>query len=457
MDNNLILICDSYKVSHWDLLPDNTTETTFYQEARVGSKFDTIVPFYLQALLQKYFVGVVITQDMIEEANELFADHFGDSSVFNRAGWEYIVKHHGGKLPVSIKAVPEGLPVPVGNALLQITSTDPKCSWLPGYLETILCQLWHPTAVASQGRAIKKIVAYWLEKTGGDMNFLPFMIHDFSARGVECPEANEMGCSAHLVNFMGTDTILALHTMKKYYGAKCAGYSIRATEHSITTINKREGEEDFYRKVITKYPNGLVAMVMDSYDIDNAFQVIIPKLKDLVLARTGRVVFRPDSGDPSEMVIKVHNYLGDIFGYTVNEKGYKVLHPKVGVIQGDGMDFNSIGMVLENLANAGWSCSNFAMGVGAGLVQKLNRDTLRFAIKLNHAVVDGIGRDVQKMPKTDPTKASKSGKVKVIAGANGFETVSENASGEDVMVEVFRDGVMLQTWTLDEIRARATI
>ena len=474
--NNICWLTDSYKVSHWKQYPKNTRRVYSYFESRSGSVYPSTTFFGLQYLLKQYLVGPVVTKHKIDEAEELFNAHFG-GQVFNRPGWEYILNKHGGHLPLEIKAAPEGTVVGESNVLMTSENTDWQLDnpayWLTNYLESLLVQTWYPSTVATQSRAMKKIILKYLALTG-DPSLIDYKLHDFGFRGVTCPEQAAIGGAAHLVNFKGTDTVAGLVMLRKFYNERMAGHSIPAAEHSTITSWGREHEVDACRNMLTQYPSGLVATVSDSYDIFNCCANIWGGvLKDEVLARDGVLVVRPDSGDPPVIVVKVLDILGDKFGFTVNSKGYKVLHPKVRVIQGDGIDYKMLELILEAMMLAGWSADNIAFGSGGGLLQKLNRDTQKFAFKCSSVLVGDEERDVFKQPVTDGGKKSKAGRLKLVwlHGSHGAVPVTVPQYGppvgcfggkgeldprEDILKTVFRNGELLIDQNLADIRERTT-
>jgi nicotinamide phosphoribosyltransferase len=456
--HNIILLTDSYKVSHYKQYPPNTTTIYSYFESR-GGRFDNVVFFGLQYYLKEYLAGQVITQEGINEAELLYEQHFGNPALFNRAGWEHILQHHGGRLPVRIKAAPEGSAIPTHNVMMTIENTDPECYWLTNFLETLLVQVWYGCTVATLSREIKRLITQFLEETG-DPALVNFKLHDFGFRGVSSVESAGLGGAAHLVNFMGTDTIAALTFIRNYYNTQnCYGFSIPAAEHSTITSWGRENEAKAYANMLTQYPEGLVACVSDSYDIYAACDRIWgQELHDAVLARKGTLVVRPDSGKPSEVVLKVMEILGERFGTSMNDKGFKVLHPNVRVIQGDGVDYDSIGEILSVLKQHGWSADNIAFGMGGALLQKLDRDTQKFAFKCSAAAVDGEERDVFKQPITDSGKNSKRGRLKLVrTPEGGFVTLTEGTVGLDVLQTVFENGVVKQEYTFDDVKHYALL
>lgn len=452
--NNICLLSDSYKISHYKQYPPGTQRVYSYFESRSGSVYPETLFFGLQYWLRQYLAGPVVTQEKIDEADEIFRQHFG-YPVFNRQGWEHILHEHGGCLPIEIKAVPEGTIVGASNVLMTVENTDDRACWLTNFLETLLVQVWYPSTVATQSRAMKQVIARYLLQTG-DPALADWKLHDFGFRGVTCPEQAALGGAAHLVNFQGTDNVPGLLLARHFYHEPMAGLSIPAAEHSTITSWGREHEVDACRNMIEQYPTGLVATVSDSYDIFHCCAHIWGGvLKEQVLARDGVLVVRPDSGDPSLVVNQVLEILGEKFGWTMNFKGYKVLHPKVRVIQGDGIDSRMLGTLLEAITTHGWSADNLAFGSGGGLLQKLNRDTQRFAFKCSSAVINGQPRDVYKQPVTDNGKRSKAGRLKLVREGSSLTTVPESDPREDLLQWVFRNGEILIDQTFADIRERA--
>lgn len=451
--NNICWLSDSYKVSHWKQYPAGTKKVYSYFEPRTGAKFDKTVFFGLQYFLMEYLEGQVVTKDKIEEAEELFNSHFG-GKVFHRTGWERILNKFGGRLPIEIKACPEGTIVDSSNVLMTVENTDPESFWLTNYLETLLVQVWYPSTVATQSRAMKQVLLSYLEKTG-DPSLINFKLHDFGFRGVTCPEQAAIGGAAHLINFLGTDTVPGLVLAKRFYNEFMAGFSIPASEHSTITSWLKEHEVDACRNMLEQYPEGLVACVSDSYDIFNCCANIWGgALKEQILARNGTLVVRPDSGYPPEIVVKVLDILGEKFGYTINSKNYKVLDPHVRVIQGDGIDFAMLDLILSAMEKSGWSADNVAFGSGGGLLQKLNRDTQKFAFKCSSALVGSSERDVFKQPITDSGKKSKSGRLKLVNDGGNLITVASSDPRDDVLQTVFKNGEVLNKQDFIQIRKR---
>lgn len=455
LEENPLLLTDSYKLTHWKQYPPKTQSVFSYFESR-GGEFPEVLFFGLQYILKTKLEGIIVTEERINDAEEFVRLHLGDAKLFNREGWEYILKEHGGKLPLSIRAVPEGTVVPILNALITIENTDPKCAWLVNYVEDLLVQTWYPLTVATLSMNVKKNILYYLEKTGTP-SLIDFKLHDFGFRGVSSVESAMIGGAAHLVNFKGTDTLAAILMLRRYYSENMAGLSIPAAEHSTITSWGKDNEAKAMKNMLEQFPTGLVAIVSDSYDIFNACSHILgTELKGEILKREGTVVVRPDSGNPEDVVLKVLNILGEKFGYSINRKGYKVLNDKVRVIQGDGVDPKAINAILQLMCDEGWSADNITFGMGGGLLQKLNRDTQKIALKCSSVTIDGEERDVYKQPVTDLGKRSKAGKLKLVRDEEGkYSTVPYKSLGRNELVEVFRDGKITVEYTLKEIRERA--
>lgn len=505
--NNLLLLTDSYKVTHWVQYPKNTATVYSYFESR-GGKHKEIVFFGLQYFLKRYLAGVVVTPEKIDEAEMIYSAHFGPGSAFPRDKWMHIVKRHGGKLPIRIKAIPEGTVIPYKNALMTVENTDPECFWLTNYLETLLVQVWYPMTVASNSRAQMKVILKYLVETGeqinDELNYGElFKLHDFGFRGVSSVETAALGAAGHLTVFRGTDTIAGITMARDFYagggGEKpgaVAGYSIPASEHSTITSWGEDGEMDAFKNMLTAFPKGLVACVSDSYDIYKACGPEgwgSPELKALIISREsdgvnpGRLVVRPDSGEPKDVDLKILQLLGDSIGHTTNSKGFKVLDPHVRIIQGDGIKYETVVEILEHLKRNGWSADNIAFGSGGGLLQKMDRDTQKCAFKCSHLTLkDGSTREVFKNPVTAPGKRSKKGrltvhklgeegeKVKAFLAAetedsayikkaclteNGYVTMQFGEGDEetDLLEEVFLNGEITKEYTFESIRERCKV
>lgn len=454
MEHSIILNTDSYKVSMWKQYPPGTEYVYSYIESR-GGKFDRTVFFGLQMFLQEY-LNKPITQAMIDEADEYWTMH---GEPFNRQGWQYILKTHNGYLPVCIRAVSEGTIVPVGNVLLTIVNTDSKCFWLTTWLETALLRaIWYPTTVATNSYMCKQAIRTAMETSSDTLDTLEYKLVDFGARGVSSFESAGIGGAAHLLNFRTTDTMTGILFAKKYYAASMAGYSIPAAEHSTITSWGREHEVDSYRNMIQQFgkPGAKFAVVSDSYDIMNAVNTLWGgELHDEVINSGATLIVRPDSGDPLTVPVDVVAALADRFGYSVNSKGYKVLPDSIRVIQGDGIDVDSLPKILTNLLAAGYSADNLSFGMGGGMLQHVNRDTQRFAMKCSSIFVNGEWRDVYKDPVGDHSKSSKRGRL-ILTHKNGVWATEQSTGStyHDQMHQVFDKGDIQTRWEWNEVLER---
>jgi len=466
-----LLDTDSYKFSHFLQYPDGMETMFSYLEAR-GGAFGTCTIFGLQAIVHKYLAKVFTLAD-IDEA-EAFANAHGEP--FCRNGWLHILNVHGGKLPVRIRAIPEGLVVPVKNVILTVECIDPKCFWLTNWHETMLSRVWYPSTVAIMSREVKKTWMEFLDMTSDDpTSEIGFKHHDFGARGVTSQEQAMIGGAAHLLSFLGSDTVAGIAFANHYYDCTMSGFSIPATEHSTMTVWGRENEDAAIRNwviktlVDRKVPEGLpklTACVGDSYDIfEFVAKICRPELLDLVKSSGGTLVVRPDSGDPVEVLTKIFDIFDNnlpIGAVELNGKGYRVLPSYFRIIWGDGINLDSMRNILGHVTKLGWSASNIAFGSGGGLLQACNRDTQKFAFKCSHATVNGRDVDVRKDPITDSGKRSKAGRLDLVRNIDGtFSTVvlapGEDSKSNTVMVDYFVNGEIAYNTTFDEVRARMAL
>ncbi|GAB5519748.1 MAG: nicotinate phosphoribosyltransferase [Rhodothermales bacterium] len=458
--DNLILLSDGYKPSHWKQYEPGTERVYSYFESRRDDDAP-VVFFGLHYYLKRYLEGVRVTDAHIAEAEAFFADYFGRTDVFNAEGWRHIVRTHGGRLPVEIRAVPEGSRIPSRQVLMTVENTDPACYWLTNYLETLLSMIWYPCTIASNSADIRDDVAQFFADTS-ESDFIDFQVHDFGFRGSTALEASALGAAAHLLSFQGTDTLSGVRLLQQYYGAAMPGASIPATEHSTITSWGENRELDAFRHYLQQFPTGIIACVSDSFDILRAVRDYWGDvLKDEILSRDGVLVIRPDSGDPVVTTRKLVAALWEAFGGTVNAKGYRVLDPHVRLIQGDGVDRTMISSILHAFQADGYSAENIAFGSGGGLLQRFDRDTYKFAFKAAEVTVKGEPRDVYKSPMAFSAdgsyrpsfKHSKRGRLALVHDGDGYHTV-EGPHPDDLLVPVFRNGEVLVKPLLDGIRER---
>lgn len=453
MSLSIILNTDSYKCSMFKQYPAGTEYVYSYIESR-GGVYDHTVMFGLQAFIKEFLLEP-ITQEDIDEADAICKAH---GVPFNRAGWQYILDKHKGYLPLKIRAAKEGSVIPVRNVLATIVNTDPQCYWLTTWVETALLRaIWYPTTVATQSWYIKQLIMQYLEKTG-DPSTIDFKLHDFGARGVSSLESAGIGGAAHLVNFKGSDTLAALMFARKYYGADMAGYSVPAAEHSTITSWGKENEVEAYRNMLKQFanPGSVVAVVSDSYDIFNACRSLWGKeLRQHIIDSGATLVIRPDSGDPATVVLQCLQILQEQFGFYINNKGYKVLN-HVRVLQGDGINWTSIRDILEAITKAGFSADNVAFGMGGALLQKVDRDTNKWAMKCSAAYINGEWVGVFKDPITDQGKSSKKGLVTLFKDENGeYYSGLLDDTKEDELFDTYEDGKLITEWLFDEIREQS--
>lgn len=359
----------------------------------------------------------------------------------------------------------EGSKVKNRNVLLTIENTDPECYWLTNFLETLILKVWYSISVATNSYNIRKLIYKYLDETG-DVSGIDWKLHDFGYRGVSSEETAGIGDMSHLVSFNGTDTVAGIWYAREFYNTNVMlGGSIPASEHSTITTWSEDNEVGAFENMLDSYPEGLVACVLDSFNFDKALDKW-HSLKNKIMSRNGTLVIRPDSGCPIQTSLYVINKLGNLFGYTTNEKGYKVLDSHVRVIYGDGINYESIGKILEILKINGWSADNITFGCGGKLLQAFDRDTFNFAIKCSFAVVDGENRYVEKSPielneqgeMIQSFKKSKKGHLKLVKENGEYKTLSNFDEGfdeaVDELVTVFENGEVLVEYAFEEIRER---
>ena len=461
LEDNPITDTDSYKPSHGVQYVPGMQSMYGYFESR-GGRYRNTCFNGLQALMLRYLTTPV-TMNHVREAEEIFEQH---GEPFNRAGWERIATHYNGRLPVRIRAVPEGTVVPVSNVLfdVELTEPDPEVAWLPSWFETKLVRLWYPTTVATRGFYIKeKILEALVESADDPMAEIDHKLHCFGSRGGSSLETIAIGGFAHLINFKGSDTVEALRFARHYYGSAMAGVSIPAAEHSTVTSWGREHEEDFYAHFVEQFLLGksgkkfpMAACVSDTWDFYNAVENLWcgSRLLPMVRGSGGTLVIRPDSGKPQEVDRRALDILDRKLGTRKNTKGFKVLPSYYRLIQGDGVNDESIPEILHELLSHGYSASNLAFGMGGGGLQDMTRDTQKFAFKCASVLVDGTWRDVSKDPVTDPGKRSKMGHLALVHENGQYATVHAPRK-DDLLVPVYEHGRVLKTYTLDEVRANA--
>lgn len=461
LNANFILNADSYKLSQFGTVwPRGIKAMTSYGEPR--RKGEMMVPFGFQMHILKTLMAP-ITQEDIEEAAE-FAEAHGEP--FNREGWEYILEKYEGYIPVKIYAVPEGTRVPSQNILYRIDCEDEKVFWLSSYIETQFQRgVWYPTAIASNDLKNWRLIRrYWMETADAEVMdaLLGFTLHDFGGRGVTCEEQAQIGGAAHLVFFKGSDTISGVRAANLFYDCIMAAFSVPATEHSIQCAWGPAHQKEYLEAVLATYakPGKLVSMVLDGYDVFREARLLC-SMHEMIKASGARVVFRPDSGDPLEVIPRILKMQEEAFGSTVNSKGYKVIN-NVGIIQGDGVNTEMIGKILELVTSLGYSAANIVFGSGGALLQKVDRDTYAFAQKASAIFINGKWKPIFKDPVTDSGKKSKSGLLTLLRSKlNGeymtapITDVPFSDEWEDSLPLIYDTGRLVRGESMDNIRKRA--
>jgi nicotinamide phosphoribosyltransferase len=458
---NLLMLTDIYKCGHMRQYKPGTTKIYSYLCARSAKYFSNHKYFGHSYYLQEYLSKPILPG----HAEEFFAmyEHILKAPVPDdvRAKIHELCAY--GRVPLEIRAVREGEIVPHRNVLMTITNTRPEFYWAVGFFESLLLKIWAPMATATTSDAYLKVLdAAWDQTVDEELFFLkPFMVHDFGYRGADSEEAAAITGAAHLLSFSGSDTIPALPFVQKYYGVTPKMDSVAASEHSVMCSFGREGESEAFEHMLDLYPTGIVSIVSDTYNLWDAITFIAGTLlKKRILERDGKVVFRPDSGDP-ELILcgnpnaahgtpehkGVIRLLDELFGSTVNKKGYKELNPKVGVIYGDGMYLERYKKTLANMAAQGYAASNLVIGVG-GILRNNTRDTLGCAIKATYAEINGEPYELEKDPVTDPGKKSHKGLLKLVKTESGTYATLQGVTWEESLTGelglVFRDGEVLR-------------
>jgi nicotinamide phosphoribosyltransferase len=458
MTRNLILEADSYKLSHPAMIPADTDGEFHYIEARTGASSDPypdVLWFGLQAILHG-LSGRQVTEADIRRAEVFQAEHM-PGTHFNRHGWETVVHRHDGRLPVTIKAVPEGSVVPRGHVLMTVESE--ACPWLPGHLEDILLRVWYPTTVATRGLQLMRKLREVAVRTGSPVEGVAYQVHDFGDRGVSCREQAGIGGGAHLTVFRGSDTINGQRWLSEHYGAPfVSAGSVAASQHSIMTSNGKGGEHALIDRLITMHPNQILSIVADSYDYKAFVDAVIDRHEIAVKNRT-RVVIRPDSTyddlTPAGIVAwTLNRQKTRLEAHCTRTPTGHIVVP-FPVLWGDGIDDTGMLNIASVAAHDGFASQNLVFGSGGWLLQKCNRDTLRFAMKLSARKVDGEWVDVQKNP-LDRSKASKGGRLALVKTSLGLLTMREEniLVGQNLLEPVFKDGLVLRQQSLTDIRSR---
>jgi nicotinic acid phosphoribosyltransferase len=433
------ILTDSYKAGHFEQYPD-AQEMVAYGEFRkpfAGMEDERIVFYGIRYIVDNYLNHKWTLED-VECAAKFYSTHnvLGTQYPFPKELFVKFVEENDGYFPVKLEALPDGTVVYAHTPVYQITAKG-EYSRLVTFLETLLTQVWYPSTVATLSRHTRELVTEaFKESVDADFFFLiPSRLHDFGFRGCTSVEQSVLGGLAHLLSFEGSDTMSAAYYGQFHLnGGEPIASSIPATEHSVMT--SWETEVQAVINMAEKYGEGLFATVADSYDYEAFLEQVLPVVAPIVKEKGGTHVVRPDSGDPVECVLKGLRACAKHYGYTMNSKGFKVLNNSA-VIQGDGINYNTVEDILEAALDEGFSAQNIAFGMGAGLLQKVNRDTMSFATKLCYIkYADGTERDVMKTPQTDKGKFSLPGKLKVYREAGIPKAFPEVTFWGDKILEI---------------------
>ncbi len=477
-----LLYTDGYKVDHRRQYPNETTlvySNWTPRKSRIKD-IDKVVFFGLQYFIKKYLIKDFQENFFNQPKEEVCAKYSRRINNYlgeNKVGIKHIEELHDlGYIPMVIKALPEGVSVPIRVPMFTMYNTLPQFFWLTNYFETLVSTtVWLPCNSATLAKQYRMILDKYAKETSSNPEFVDWQGHDFSMRGMAGLEAAVMSSAGHLLSFTGTDTIPAVDFLEEYYNAnsdtELVGGSVAATEHSVMSMGTNVGEQETFNRLITQvYPEGIVSIVSDTWDLWKVLTEYLPNLKEAVLARNGKVVVRPDSGNPVDIICGNPNakttaevkgvieLLWDTFGGTINEKGYKELDSHIGAIYGDSITLERASQICERLKENGFASTNVVLGIGSFTYQYNTRDTFGFAMKATYGEVAGKGREIYKDPVTDDgTKKSAKGLMKVVT-ENGKYTLIDQVSwieerkGE--LKEVYRNGTLLIDDDLSEIRNR---
>lgn len=479
---NPLLYTDGYKVDHRRQYPANTSlvySNWTPRKSRIAG-INQVVFFGLQYFIKKYILEDFQRNFFDQPKEEIVAQYARRINNYlgpNAVGTQHIADLHDlGYIPMVIKALPEGVQVPIRVPMFTMYNTKAEFFWLTNYFETLLsATIWMPCNSATLAKKYRQILDQYAQETASDLSFVDWQGHDFSMRGMAGLEAAVISSAGHLLSFAGTDTIPSIDFMEQYYNAnsdqELIGGSVAATEHSVMCMGTNSGELETFKRLITEiYPNGIVSIVSDTWDLWKVLTEYLPALKNEIVAREGKVVIRPDSGDPVDIICGNPNgktsieqkgvieSLWETFGGTVNAKGFKELDAHIGAIYGDSITLERATQICKRLKQKGFASTNVVLGIGSFTYQYNTRDTFGFAMKATYGEVDGIGREIFKDPITDDgTKKSAKGLIKVEQKEGSYvlvDQVSWEEEQQGEMKEVFRDGRLLIDWTLQEIRQR---
>ncbi len=473
---------DFYKADHRNQYPDKTEFVYSNMTSRSDKHFSPAGIGYtvvagIQYLCKEYLINQWNEGFFNQPKDEIIAKYkrrMDNALGVDAVDVSHIAELHDlGYLPVQIKALPEGTKCPIRVPFLTIVNTDKRFYWLTNYLETLIsCTTWQMQTSATIANEYRKLLDSYAMKTVGNTDFVPFQGHDFSFRGMSSPESACLSSAGHLFSFVGTDTIPVIDFLEEYYGAdsdkELVGCSVPATEHSVMCLGGDDNEIGTFKRLINdKYPSGIVSIVSDTWDYWKVLTHMLPTLREDIMARVGKVVIRPDSGDPvyivcgdpdaeEECVRKGSiEVLWEVFGGTVNDKGYKELDSHIGLIYGDSITLERCEQICRLLERKGFASTNVVFGIGSYTYQYVTRDTFGSAVKATWGQVDGVGRSIFKDPKTDDgMKKSAKGLLRVNEDYTLSDEVSEMGEATGLLETVFMNGKIIKEYSLQEIRNR---
>jgi nicotinamide phosphoribosyltransferase len=493
---NPLLLVDFYKPHHNRMYPDGMSllySNLTPRKSRLPG-VDSVVVFGVQHFILEYLIdgfnkNFFGYRSHVHGPNQRFKKHIIDEykrhvqvdTAHIEQLWDL------GYLPIKIKALEEGTLCPIGVPCLTIRNTHPDFGWLVNYLETLIsCMLWQPITSATIANEYRKLLNHYAEKTTGSTDGVQWQGHDFSMRGMSSPESAILSGMGHLLSFTGTDTIPAIYQLETSYDATgLIGASVPATEHSVMCMGEKESEIETFKRLLDLYPDGILSVVSDTWDLWKVLTEFLPKMKDQILARDGKLVIRPDSGDPVDIICGTIKWTGvydfleyshnasvtekgviellwDVFGGTVNDQGFKVLDPHIGAIYGDSITIDRAKQICERLIAKGFASTNIVFGIGSYTYQYNTRDTFGFAMKATYGEVNGVGREIFKDPITDDgTKRSKKGLLFVQNSGINTDSkleVHDQATWDQeqggLLKTVFKDGQLVRRTNLATVREK---
>lgn len=478
----VLFLTDAYKLDHRRQYPEGT-EYVYANFTNRGSRIEGVnhvVHFGLQAFLRSVLMDGFKTFFEADEDEVAFDYEQKVTALLgpNDVGSDHIRElHRLGYLPLRFCAVPEGTPVPLRVPSFTVENTDPKFFWVTNYIETVMSsEIWGPSTSATTAWALRRLFDQAAEETSSIPEFVDFQGHDFSFRGMSSSASAASSGAGHLVSFAGTDSLVSIDWVEYYYSGENGfiGGSVPATEHSVMCAGGQEDEIETFRRLLQLYPTGILSIVSDTWDYWRVLTEILPALKDEIMARDGKVVIRPDSGDPVEIITGTVPATGllpngtpeqkgsievlwDLFGGITNSKGFRELDPHIGLIYGDSITYARAGEIINRLKSKGFASTNWVAGVGSFTYQYVTRDTFMSAVKATWAQIKGIAHNLQKQPKTDNgIKKSATGRLAVLSGMDGklycAETATPEQEAQSLLQPIWENGKFINEQSFAHVR-----